>query len=185
MTSSVSCRTTARSRLRLRRSRAERGGADRSLPQARMVPAVGRSSPTTIRATVVFPEPDSPTIASDPPSGTANSTSSTATSGPNSLRSPCTARTGSAKDACLQPPPELPGAHASRQAPVQLDQGGLPGPAYVLGVRTSRGERALVRRSLERRQGASGDGGQPVGGRVDVRPGRGQGGGVGMQRSVV
>ena len=43
-----------------------RAGVERSRPQARIVPAVGRSRPTIIRATVVLPEPDSPTMASEP-----------------------------------------------------------------------------------------------------------------------
>src|SRR5215471_15194013 len=59
-----------------------------------MVPAVGRSSPTIIRAMVVLPEPDSPTIASDLAEGTVKLTASTATRSPNSLRSPFTSSTG-------------------------------------------------------------------------------------------
>ena len=42
--------------------RADRAGRDRSRPQAVIVPVVGRSRPTIIRAIVVLPEPDSPTI---------------------------------------------------------------------------------------------------------------------------
>ena len=56
--------------------------SERSLPPTRMRPRVGRSSPTIIRASVDFPEPDSPTIASDLPGVTEKEVSSTATSGP-------------------------------------------------------------------------------------------------------
>src|SRR5262249_39564600 len=77
-----------------RRSLAARAGRDRSRPQALIVPAVGRSSPTIIRAMVVLPEPDSPTIASDLAGGTVKVTPSTATRSPNSLRSPLTSSTG-------------------------------------------------------------------------------------------
>lgn len=43
-----------------------------------MVPLVGRSRPTSIRAMVVLPDPDSPTMPSEPPAGTVKSTSATA-----------------------------------------------------------------------------------------------------------
>src|SRR3954453_20156755 len=59
-----------------------------------IVPAVGRSRPTIIRATVVLPLPDSPTIASDRPGSRSNVTSSTATWVPKTLRSPWTDSTG-------------------------------------------------------------------------------------------
>ena len=44
-------------------------------------PRVGSSSPTTIRSSVDLPEPDSPTIASEPPAGSAMLTPPTASSG--------------------------------------------------------------------------------------------------------
>src|SRR6202453_3718826 len=80
---------------RRRRSRDDRAGRDRSFPHARIDPAVSRSSPTIIFAMVVLPEPDSPTIASDPPAGIENDTSSTAVKSPNVFRSPEAMRTGS------------------------------------------------------------------------------------------
>ena len=59
-----------------------RGPCRTRVRRARMVPAVGCSSPMIILATVVLPGPDSPTIASDSPSAMENETSSTATSSP-------------------------------------------------------------------------------------------------------
>src|SRR5258705_7654810 len=89
-----------------------------------MDPAVGRSRPTISFATVVFPEPDSPTIASEPPSGSVNETSLTATSAPNSLRRSLTSSTGSAMDNDLQPAAQLFSAGAAREPAAKLDQGG-------------------------------------------------------------
>src|SRR6202049_1844620 len=87
-----------------------------------MVRAVGRSRPTIILATVVLPEPDSPTMASEPPSGTENATSSTATRPPYSLRRPSTASTGSGMQCDLELAEQLFCARAPRQASVELDQ---------------------------------------------------------------
>ncbi len=64
-----SWKTICTSPPRRRRSLAERDGVERSRPQAVIVPAVGAVRPTSMRATVVLPEPDSPTIASEPPCG--------------------------------------------------------------------------------------------------------------------
>ncbi len=66
---------------RARRSRSVRRAVrpERGLPSMVMVPAVGVSRPTSIRATVVFPEPDSPTRPRDLPGGRLRDTSSTAT----------------------------------------------------------------------------------------------------------
>ena len=68
------------------RSLPRRAGLDRSRPQAVMVPAVGFSRPQIMRATVVLPLPDSPTMASDRPAMRSNVMSSTATWVPNTLR---------------------------------------------------------------------------------------------------
>jgi hypothetical protein len=45
------------------------------------LPLVGSISPTVIRSSVVLPEPDSPTIASEPPAFSVRLTPPTATSG--------------------------------------------------------------------------------------------------------
>ena len=63
------------------------------------MPASGRTSPTSIRATVVLPDPDSPTIPSEPPAGTVKVTPSAAVCRPPPgsayvLRSPSTAGSG-------------------------------------------------------------------------------------------
>ncbi len=50
-----------------------------SSPSNRMTPAVGSTTFSTMRAVVVLPEPDSPTIATVSPRGIANDTSLTAT----------------------------------------------------------------------------------------------------------
>src|SRR5262249_54286446 len=71
-----------------------RAGRERSRPQATMVPEVGRSRPTIIRATVVLPLPDSPTMASDRPGSRSKLMSSTATRAPKTLRRLSTDRTG-------------------------------------------------------------------------------------------
>src|SRR5581483_2886617 len=109
-----SWKTICTSDPRLRRSDADRAGVERSRPQARIVPAVGLVRPTSIRAIVVLPDPDSPTIASEPPACTERSTSSTATTDPKSLRRPVACRIGS-DTLCLlgQNALDLIGAHAS------------------------------------------------------------------------
>ena len=64
-----------------RRRRCRSADAARSVietPVIVTVPAVGGSRPTTIRATVDLPEPDSPTSAKVSPFATAKETSSTA-----------------------------------------------------------------------------------------------------------
>src|SRR6185437_16188492 len=164
-----------------------------------MVPWVGRSRPTIIFAIVVLPEPDSPTMASDPAAGTVNDTSSTATSGPNSLRRPATSSTGTPGPITSgtgpsgagpsgtgpplvsgigalsrrfhgQPPAQLVRPHAAGQPAVELGHRGRGRPAAVLGPVAPGGEGAFVRRGLERRQRPAGDRVQPVRGLGDVRP---------------
>src|SRR5436305_8002550 len=173
-----SWKTICTSRPRRRRSLADLTGRDRSCPQAVMVPRVGRSRPTIIRAMVVFPEPDSPTMASDRPGGRTNEMSSTATRAPNSLRSPATSRTGapplSGTRDLLELAAQLVRAGAAGQPAVEPGQGGDVGPADVAGVRAARRERALGRRRLEGGQRAPGDGAQPMRRLGDVRAGRGE-----------
>src|ERR1700680_3737166 len=96
-----------------------------------MVPAVGRSRPTIIFAIVVLPEPDSPTMASEPPSGSENDTSSTATWLPKTLRSPRTSRTASAIDGNLHPSSQVPRPHAPGETAVELRQ---RGPRFAAGI---------------------------------------------------
>src|SRR5580698_5796090 len=174
---------------RRRRSRADRAGLDRSRPHAVIVPLVGRSRPTIIRAIVVLPDPDSPTIASERPGGIANETSSTATRLPNSLRSPVTSRTGAVPSAgsrsdmsSRQVPAQLDGPAAPRQAAVEFGQLRNRRQTGRLGVRAPGRERALTRRGLERRQRPAGNGAQPARLLGDLRPRSRQRGGVGMQR---
>src|SRR5256885_16613226 len=96
---------------------------ERSWPQAVIVPAVGAVRPTSIFATVVLPEPDSPTMASEPPAGTARSTPSTATTSPYSLRRPVASSTASGTRHLLhQPPAQLLPAHAAHLAPAHRPQ---------------------------------------------------------------
>ena len=57
-------------------------------PSSSTVPAVGRVRPSSIRISVVLPEPFGPSMPSTAPSGMSRSTSSTATVDPNTLRSP-------------------------------------------------------------------------------------------------
>src|SRR6478609_9707151 len=148
-----------------------------------IVPLVGRSSPTIIRAMVVLPEPDSPTMASDPASGMPNDTSSTATSGPNSLRRPATSSaagplasgTRSAGAVVsgigdrLEFSAQLVRARAPGQPVADLQQIGHRGQADVAGVRAARRERALLLRCLERRQRPARDRPEPVRRLRDVR----------------
>src|SRR6185312_137909 len=137
-----------------RRSLADLTGRDRSCPQAVMVPRVGRSRPTIIRAMVVFPEPDSPTMAMERPGGSTNETSSTATRAPNSLRRPATSRTGappvSGTGDLLELAAQLVCASAAGQPAVQAGQGGDARPADIAGVRAAGGERTLGRRGMAR-----------------------------------
>src|SRR5262245_28188056 len=154
-----------------------------------MVPLVGRSRPTIIRAIVVFPEPDSPTMASDRPGARRNDTSSTATRSPNSLRRPEASRTGALLVSAITGRPQLPPAylraHTPGQPAIDLGEPGHGGPADVVGMRTPGRVRAFVRRGLERRQWPAGNGRQPGCGARDVRARRGEGGGVGVQRVVM
>src|SRR5579885_1261983 len=150
-----------------------------------MTPAVGRSRPTIIFATVVLPDPDSPTMASDPPSGSENETSSTATSWPNSLRRPLTSRIGSAMRAELHVPDQIRRAHAARHAAVELDELGARAPAHVLRVGAARRESALRLGRLERGQRAPGDREQTWRRAIDARPRGGQRRRVRVQGLVV
>ena len=63
-----SWKTIWMTRARSRRARAL-GRSSTTSPASRIVPALGGSSPTSIRATVVLPDPDSPTMPSEPPRG--------------------------------------------------------------------------------------------------------------------
>src|SRR5579864_533900 len=180
-----SWKTIWTSRPRRRRSRNERAGVERSCPHARIVPAVGRSSPTIIFAIVVLPEPDSPTMASEPPSGSENETSLTATWLPKTLRSPSTSRTASAMDGDLHPSSQLLGPHAPGQAAIELNERRPRCAADIVHVRAPRGERALVLRCLERRQRSSWNGRQPMGGAVDAWTRSSQRRGVWVQRITV
>src|SRR5579859_4477993 len=123
-----------------------------------MVPLVGRSRPTIIRAIVVLPAPDSPTMASDRPCGRPKETSSTATNEPKCLRSPLTSRTAaplpSAIGPRLEPTAKLVRPGAARHPAGQLDQAGHRGPADAGHMRAAGREGALRGRSLERRQRA-------------------------------
>src|SRR6476661_3422435 len=113
-----------------------------------MVPRVGRSRPTIILATVVLPEPDSPTIASEPPSGTENPTSSTATNGPYSFRRPSTDKMGSGMGANPKMAEKLARPGAASEAPVELDQLRPALAADVRRMRAARREGAGVDRRL-------------------------------------
>src|SRR2546430_16592090 len=147
-----------------------------------MVPAVGRSRPPIILATVVLPEPDSPTIARDPPSGSENETSSTAVRGPNSLRRALTSSTDSAMQRHLEAAAQLFCAHASAQAAVERDERRPGLAAYVEGVRAAWCERALAGRRLESRERPAWDRQQPRRGGPDGRPSGRKSSGVGVQR---
>src|SRR5947208_2863820 len=150
------------SRPRRRRSDARRAGELRSVPATEMRPSVGVSRPTSIRASVVLPEPDSPTTARDSPSETVKLTSSTATiSSPraaprtrNTFRSRSTSRTGLATGARLivegaQVGVHLFGPAAAHEAASQRPQHLLLRRALRLAVGAAVGERASLRR-LER-----------------------------------
>src|SRR4029077_4167854 len=132
-----------------------------------MTPRVGRSRPTIILATVVLPEPDSPTIASEPPSGTENPTSSTATNGPYSFRRPSTDSTGSGMGANPETAEQLARASAAGEAPVELDQVRPALAANVRRVRAAGGEAAGGDRRLEGRQRTTRNCSQPVSRRLD------------------
>src|SRR5262245_53623766 len=125
-----------------------------------------------MRAIVVLPEPDSPTIASDRAVLTRSDTSATATRSPNSLRRPAASRTGAPSVSVTGRPSkraaELVRAHAPGQPAVQLGQPGHGGPAGVPGVAAPRRERALRHRRLEGRHRPAGNRKQPVRGPGDV-----------------
>src|SRR5438445_10788690 len=122
------------------------------------------------RATVVLPDPDPPTMASDPPSGTVKPTPSTATSGPYSLRRFSTWSTGSGIGRDLELAEELGRTDAPRQTAIELHQRRPAAPANVGRVRASRGEGTGVWRRLESGERAAGDGRQAMRGGIDVRP---------------
>src|SRR6188508_145286 len=164
-TSCISCE-------RARRSWFDFAGWVRSRPPNAIVPAVGRSSPTSIRAIVVLPEPDSPTIARLPPSATSNDTPSTATCSPNTLRSAVTRSSGSPMDELLRP-------DAPDQRVVELAQRGSFGATVVDRQRTAGSERAPCR-GFEGRQWLSWDRRQSGRGGSHIGPGADERGGVGM-----
>src|SRR6185437_5696693 len=181
------------SRPRRRRSDARRAGELRSAPATAMRPEVGVSRPTSIRASVVLPEPDSPTTASDSRSATAKLTSSTATiSSPraaprtrNTLRSRSTSRTAlPTRTRLLADRPQVDvhvlGPPTAHEARTQRPQHLLLRRALRLAIRAAVGERASLRR-LEGGPGPSGDRGQALGGGVEPRPGGQKGGGVGVE----
>src|SRR5690349_2913713 len=182
------------SRPRRRRSAALRAGELRSAPATAMRPEVGVSRPTSIRASVVLPEPDSPTTASDSPSATVKLTSSTATiSSPrpaprtrNTLRSRSTSRTAPLPTGArlLAQRPQLGvhlfGAAAAHEARPQGPQHLLLRRALRFAVRAAVGEGASLRR-LECRARPAGDRSQAFGGRVEARPRRQERGGVGVE----
>src|SRR5688572_11035403 len=158
-TSCISCERALRSLFDL-------AGCVRSCPANVIVPAVRRSSPTSMRAIVVLPEPDSPTIARLPPSATSNETSSTATCSPKALHNPATLSSGSAMH-------ELLGPDASHRRVAELAQRRPCRAAVVDRERAPGGERA-ARRRLERRQRLTGDGRQPWRRRRHIRSGADQ-----------
>src|SRR4051794_26394930 len=181
-----SWKTICTSLPRRRRSFAHPRRVEPARPPAVIVPAVGAVSPTSIRATVVLPDPDSPTIASDPPGATERSTPSTARTSPKTLRSPLAASTGSAMGHHLLggAVEQLRGADAAHEPAVErLDR--RPGRAAgVDDVRAARRERAAVRR-LERADRPAGDRRQAAHRGVDRGPRGRERRGVGMQRAVV
>src|SRR4051794_1876352 len=59
-----------------------------------MLPASGRSKPAIMRRQVVFPEPDGPSRVKNSPRRMSRSTPSTATTSPNSLRTPTSLMSG-------------------------------------------------------------------------------------------
>ena len=158
---------------RPRRSRGRAGGLRAVRPQARIVPAVGRSSPTIMRAMVVLPEPDSPTIASDPPAGDLERD---VVDGEPRRRTPCAGRRPRARSSAMaHQPPSVPRSSAARRHRTgrrrAVRVGRVLRGAAVLRVRAARRERA-ARRRLERRQRPAGDRGQPTRGRASMlRPG--------------
>ena len=143
---------------RRRRSRADRAGRDRSAPQAMIVPLVGRSSPTIIRAMVVLPEPDSPTIAIDRPAGDGEARRRPRQRG---CRTPCAggrrparARSSQARSASgtgasgirhRQLSTQLSCPDTTRQAAVESGQVRYASPARIARVRAARREGALAR----------------------------------------
>ena len=65
-------------------------------PRSRMSPLVGVSMPTSIRTSVVLPEPDGPTIVKNSPSTMSSDTRSTAAKGPKNLSMSRSCRIGTA-----------------------------------------------------------------------------------------
>jgi hypothetical protein len=76
------------------RARAATGSAQTSRPKIRATPASGRNNPTAMDKLVVLPAPFGPTRPKNDPGGTTRVTSSTATLGPNCLRSPANSNAG-------------------------------------------------------------------------------------------
>src|SRR3546814_9248469 len=63
-----------------------------SAPSSRMRPALGTSSPATMRSSVVLPQPEGPSRQTKVPCGTASDTSSTAVNSPKFLLMPSMTR---------------------------------------------------------------------------------------------
>src|SRR4051794_4598754 len=66
------------------------------MPPSDTRPASGRSNPAIRRSVVVFPEPDGPSMVKNSPWAISRSTSSTAATSPNCLRSPLSEMSGGA-----------------------------------------------------------------------------------------
>ena len=119
-----------------------------------MVPLVGRSRPTIIRAIVVFPEPDSPTMASDRPGQRLKETLSTAANSPNFLPSEAASKTGarpfSAIGCRLESAAQFVSADTAGHPAVEFGQPGHRGAADLTGMRAAGRECAFPGRCLER-----------------------------------
>ena len=155
-----------------------------------MVPAGGPFRPTIIRAMVVLPEPDSPTIARDRPGGRRTSRRRRRRARRTPCAGPAASRTGVAGWRSGTGPPGAGRAARRRERSGRAPPSRLAPAAGTSARQASwacgqRGANAHPAGRLEGRQRAAGDGREAVRGRGDVGAGRGQGGGVGMQRVAV
>ena len=169
-------RRSAPRRRALRRSRAERGGRRAvAAAGARSCPPSARSSPTIILATVVLPEPDSPTIASEPPAATPRTTtSSTATSVAVLLAQARRLEDGVGSGMAGHRLARRSRISSRPQAAHDAVGDGRRSAARSRGTRPARsaqrGRERAARRRLERRHRPAGDRGEPLRRGVDARP---------------
>ena len=166
------------------RSACDVDGRERSWPQAWIVPDVGVTRPMIILAIVVLPDPDSPTMASEPPAAISNETSSTT--------SPIAVPFRQANH-LEELDPRATTASVPRSSSARTHRTSPSSSRSIVGrfsehsgcACAQRSANAQPQRRFERRSGPARNGVEPSGHAVDVGTGGDETGGIRVQRVVV